>query len=81
MRCVRLNTIMIARREKGGGFGGVESMSRENRVSAFLITAFLFMDAAVLPMFMGGKFNVTFFAISMVFLAIGLGVAKKRIGS
>jgi hypothetical protein len=30
---------------------------------------------------MGGKFNVTFFAISMVFLAIGLGIAKKRIGS
>jgi len=56
-------------------------MSRENRVLAFLITAFLFMDAAVLPMLMGGKFNVTFFAISMVFLAIGLGMAKKRIGS
>ncbi len=56
-------------------------MSRENRVSAFLITAFLFMDAAVLPMLMGGKFNATFFAVAMVFLVIGLGIGKKNIES
>ena len=81
MRCGRLNTIIIAGWEKGGRFGGVESMSRKNRILAILITAFLFTDAAVLPMLLGGKFNATFFALAMVFLVIGLGMAKKKIGS
>jgi hypothetical protein len=35
------------------------------------------MDAAVLPLLMGGKFNATFFAVAMVFLFIGLWIAKK----
>jgi uncharacterized protein YoxC len=39
------------------------------------------MDAAVLPLLMGGKFNATFFAIAIVFLVIGLGIAKKKIES
>jgi hypothetical protein len=72
---------MIAGWEKGGRFGGVESMARRFGKLGILITAFLFMDAAVLPMLMGGKFNATFFAVAMVFLVIGLGMAKKKIGS
>jgi len=72
---------MIAGWEKGGRFGGVESMARKFGKLGILITAFLFMDAAVLPMLMGGKFNATFFAVAMVFLGIGLGIGKKNIES
>jgi hypothetical protein len=81
MRCGHSDTIMIAGWEKGGRFGGVESMARKFGKLGILITAFLFMDAAVLPMLMGGKFNATFFAVAMVFLVIGLGIGKKNIES
>jgi hypothetical protein len=81
MRCGRTDTIMIAGWEKGGRFRGVESMARKFGKLGILITAFLFMDAAVLPLLMGGKFNATFFAIAMVFLVIGLWIAKKDIES
>ena len=56
------------------------NVKRKSRIG-FFDNSFFVYDAAVLPMLMGGKFNVTFFAMSMVFLAIGLGIAKKRIGS
>jgi hypothetical protein len=81
MRCGRTDTNTIAGWEKGGRFGGVESMARKFGKLGILITAFLFMDAAVLPMLMGGKFNATFFAVAMVFLVIGLGIGKKNIES
>ncbi len=77
MRCGRTDTITIAGWEKGGRFGGLESMARKFGKLGILITAFLFMDAAVLPLLMGGKFNATFFAVAMVFLFIGLWIAKK----
>jgi hypothetical protein len=77
MRCGRTDTITIGGWEKGGRFGGVESMARKFGKLGILITAFLFMDAAVLPLLMGGKFNATFFAVAMVFLFIGLWIAKK----
>ena len=81
MRCGRIDIIIIAGWEKGGRFGGVESMARKFGKLGILITAFLFMDAAVLPLLLGGKFNATFFALAMVFLFIGLWMAKKKIGS
>ncbi len=56
-------------------------MARKFGKLGILITAFLFMDAAVLPMLMGGKFNATFFAVAMVFLVIGLGIGKKNVES
>ncbi len=56
-------------------------MARKFGKLGILITAFLFMDAAVLPLLMGGKFNATFFAIAMVFLVIGLGIGKKNMES
>ena len=52
-------------------------MARKFGKLGILITAFLFMDAAVLQLLMGGKFNATFFAVAMVFLFIGLWIAKK----
>jgi len=81
MRCGRTDTITIAGWEKGGRFGGLESIARKFGKLGILITAFLFMDAAVLPLLMGGKFNATFFAIAMVFLVIGLGIGKKNMES
>jgi hypothetical protein len=45
----------------------------------FLLAAFLFLAAAVLPLLTGGKFNSAFFVLAMAFLAIGLGIAKKNI--
>jgi len=56
-------------------------MARKFGKLGILISAFLFRDAAVLPLLMGGKFNATFFAIAMVFLVIGLGIGKKNMES
>lgn len=43
-----------------------------------LVPAFLFVLAALIPAFRGGKINYTFFAVAVVWFVIAIAVGKAR---
>lgn len=47
-------------------------------VWGFITAGVLSVVAAVIPMLRGGRLNVTFFALSVVWFVLGAAVAKKN---
>ncbi|HET7711493.1 MAG TPA: hypothetical protein VFL80_06150 [Thermoanaerobaculia bacterium] len=52
---------------------------RQDKVAiwAFFLAAFLGAVAAFLPLLKGGRMNVTFLAVAVVFFILGLAIARK----
>ena len=52
---------------------------RQDKVAtwAFFVAAFFGAVAAFIPLLKGGRLNVTFLAVAVVFFILGLAIARK----